>query len=170
MSLRNLIYDDRYFNDNRIWTDRNITDFRTPSLYGHSWKYWDHPYYGYNTIAPRIRENTVKVNSTYVPTTTTKLYYPTTFYETRLENLPLRRSNSFISIRDSKDESEKVNCNYDLKISEASDNTVSKSISSSNMTKSMTNMSKCCSCDEPITTTIEVVSILILIDIYYDLQ
>lgn len=160
MSLRSLIYDDRYFNDNRIWTDRNITDSRGPSLYGHSWKYWDHPYYNYRYMNPRVRDNTIKVNSTYVPTTTTtKLYYPTTFYETCLENMPLRRSNSFVSIRDIKDESDKVARNCDFKITEVSDNAVSKSLtssSSSNMTKSMTNVSKCSSCYEPTTTTIEV--------------
>ena len=176
MSMKSLLYEDRYFNtdrywNDRYWNDRFFSDYRSSPLYGRSWRYWNHPNFGYRYMHPRdypkaseylrpTNDDTLRFNS-HVPT---RVYYPATVLEPkrekveeiRIERMPLHRSNSFVSVQN---EANADDYNYDYKYVDHVDSKTVKSMRSpvSSMSKSMSNMAKSCSfANEP--TTIEVVS------------
>lgn len=167
MSMKSLLYEDRYFNTDRYlydryWNDRFFNDYRSSPLYGRSWRYWNHPNFGYRYRAseyPKANaEDTLRFNS-HVPT---RVYYPATVLdpkrekveEIRIERMPLHRSNSFLSVNDTHGDSNDYN--HEVLGDQKSINRPYKS-SISTMSKSMSNMGKSCSfANQP--TTIEVVS------------
>lgn len=185
MSMKSLLYEDRYFNNDRYlhdryWIDRFFSDYRSSPLYGRSWRYWNHPLYGYRYTHPRdlpraneylkTNENdTLRFNS-HVPT---RVYYPATVLEPkrekveeiRIERMPLHRSNSFVSVPNENHGDEKYETNYEYKFVEnICDN---KSINKNSASKSMSNMTKGCSfANEP--TTIEVKPVKNSVTYVYD--
>lgn len=181
MSMKSVCIEDPYLSE-KYWTNRYFTEYRTSPLYGRSWRDWNHPSYGYRYISPRESDDTLRFNRHVHPS----VYYPQqqqqqqNVVETqqpvlkpgterveqiKIQRMPLKRSNSFVSLIETKsevcDDDGKYDCNYDYNyLEELGDcKSIRKTHKSSisNMSKSMSNMSKSCTfANEP--TIIEPVS------------
>jgi len=163
MSYRSLLnFEDRYYPD-RYWHDRSYWPRHDRYWPRHHWSpHFYNNYYRYNHGYTNDH-GTLRFNSV-VPvtsTTPTRVYYPgSSIYtapytpavwslppkstELKIERMPLQRSNSFVSIVETKDEKRDSDNNYDVKYDykcvEENDN---KSVKQSNlkiMSKSLTNM------------------------------
>lgn len=171
--MKSVCIEDPYLSE-KYWSNRCFDEYRTSPLYGRSWRYWNHPSYGYRYIhndSDTLRFNRHVHPSVYYPEAedleSSPVLAPGTerVEQIKIQRMPLQRSNSFVSLIETKsevcDDDGKYDCNYDYNyIEELGDcKSIRKSHKSliSNMSKSMSNMSKSCTfADEP--TIIEPVS------------
>lgn len=176
MSYRSLLnFDDRYSPD-RYWQDHRYTTATAPRHYGqYGHRYWSPHYYnnhyrynhGYSNDVGTLRFNSLRTD------TPTRVYYPESpvytapaytpavwtippkATELKIERMPLQRSNSFVSIVESKDEkrdsSRHYDVKYDYKYVEANDN---KSVTSKIMSKSLSNMGSFDACVVPVQNSV----------------
>lgn len=157
MSLKKILYDDRYFHDryfhDRYFYDRYFHDrYNTTLNPRHYWNYYYPHWYRSNWN----EHGTLRFNRHHeVPipasASTTKLYYPSAYTpplwaaprgatEIKIERMPLQRSNSYVSIHETKNETvtdENVETKYECSVEEKNDNGLK---ANSGMSKSMHNM------------------------------
>jgi len=167
MSLRNLLYDDRYFAD-RYYYDRYYSGerYHYPNdryywdrYYWRDWhRYYPRHYWNYWTDKKEEKKtdnsDTLRFNR-HLENPPTRVYYPLTAPytpplwtapvgvppEVRLERVPLRRSNSYVSVTtETKDETKVDDKVVESKTESVQEEDDGKSIRSKVVSKSMSNM------------------------------